>query len=87
MWNQGEFELIKREIVSRREEALTRHARELRDALTKQADELKVLDAAQSDLDALEQAMNAIASKFKPAADTSVVSFEDSRAMQQQAAS
>jgi hypothetical protein len=66
MWDRGEFELIKKEIASRREEMLTRHARELRDSLIKQAEELKVLDAAQSDLDALEQAMSAIVCKFKP---------------------
>jgi hypothetical protein len=73
MWDRGELERIKKEIASRREEMFTRHARELRDTLARHAEELKVLDADHSELDALEQAISAIASKFKTAsADTAI---------------
>ena len=65
MWDRSELTRIKAEIASRREEIFAKHARELKEMLARQAEELKALDADQGEVEALEQAIAAMASKFR----------------------
>jgi hypothetical protein len=71
VWDQLsrlDIERLKRELGSRRAEILSRHAQELKD-----------LEADQTEIDAFEQAINAFARKFKLAGADVVVPFEAER--------
>ena len=77
MWNQltpNDIERAKTDLVARRAEMLTRHA-----------EELKALDADQSQLETLEQAIAAFAAKFSgPAGKGGVVELGAERELRQQ---
>ena len=71
MWDQltrADVERVKRELGVRRAEILSRHAEELR-----------ALDAAQTEIDAFEQTIDAFARKFNIAGGEVVVPFEGDR--------
>ena len=71
MWDQltrADVERVKRELGVRRAEILSRHAEELR-----------ALDAAQTEIDTLEQTVDAFARKFNIAGGEVVVPFEGDR--------
>jgi hypothetical protein len=71
VWDQltrADVERVKRELGVRRAEILSRHAEELR-----------ALDAAQSEIDAFEQTIDAFARKFNIAGGEVVVPFEGDR--------
>ena len=85
MWNQDELERTKKEIDSRRDEMLERHAKELKNMLSDQAAELRRLDDDRNELEALEEAMGAALRKFKmPPADAAVTKLDDERVLRQQ---
>jgi hypothetical protein len=81
VWDQltpGDIENAKNELASRREEILAR-----------QAEELKALDADQTQLDTLAEAIELFARKFKPAAqaegpNAAVVALEEERELRLQ---
>ena len=71
MWDQltrADVERVKRELGVRRAEILSRHAEELR-----------ALDAAQTEIDAFEQTIDAFARKFNIPGSEVVVPFEGDR--------
>ena len=71
MWDKltaGDFERIKRGLTTRRSEILARHA-----------EELKALEAEQSEIDAIEHAIAAFTQKFKPTSSAEVVPFDGER--------
>jgi hypothetical protein len=71
MWDKltaADFERIKRGLATRRSEILARHA-----------EELKALEAEQSEIDTIEQAIAAFAQKFKLTASAEVLPFDGER--------
>jgi len=71
VWDQltrADVERVKRELGLRRAELLSRHA-----------DELRALDAQQTEIDTLEQTIDAFARKFNIAGGEVVVPFEGDR--------
>ena len=76
VWDQltsGDLERAKGELGRRRDEMLARHA-----------EELKALDADQSQLDTLEQAIDAFVRKFKAPGPAAVVTLEAERELRMQ---
>ena len=77
MWDQlkpSDIERAKQDLVTRRAEMLARHAEELRG-----------LDADQTQLDALEQAITAFLQKFSAQAGAGVVKLDAERELRQTA--
>ena len=77
MWDKltrADVERVKRGLASRRSEILARHA-----------GELKALDAEQAEIDVIEQAIDAFASKFKIGGSAEVVPFDTERSAHSQA--
>ena len=77
MWEKltrADVEHAKRGIASRRSEILARHT-----------EELKALDAEQSEIDVIERAIDACVSKFKIGGGTEVVPFDTERSSHSQA--
>jgi hypothetical protein len=77
VWDQltrADIERVKRELGVRRAELLSRHAEELR-----------ALDAAQTDIDTFEQTIDAFARKFNIAGGEVVVPFDGERGARGQA--
>jgi hypothetical protein len=73
MWDKltaADFERIKRGLATRRSEMLARHA-----------EELKGLEAQQSEIDAIEKAIVAFTQKFKLASSAEVLPFDGERAL------
>jgi hypothetical protein len=64
MWNQHELENVKKELELRHDEMLGRHAKELKEILASQAEELRQLYADRRELESLEEAMVAALRKF-----------------------
>ena len=76
MWDQltpNHIERAKVELLQRRAEMLTRHAAEL-----------KGLDADQSQLETLEQAIATFLQKFNPPPESAVVKLDQERELRQQ---
>ncbi len=71
---RADVEHAKRGIASRRSEILARHA-----------EELKALDAEQSEIDVIERAIDAFVSKFKIGGGAEVVPFDAERSARSQA--
>jgi hypothetical protein len=71
---RADVERVKRGLASRRSEILARHA-----------GELKALDAEQAEIDVIEQAIDAFASKFKIGGSAEVVPFDTERSAHSQA--
>jgi hypothetical protein len=66
IWDPAELERIKNEIKSRRDDILSKHAQELKEIFSRHAAELKALDTDDAELDAFEQAIDAMSRRFKP---------------------
>ena len=77
MWEKltrADVEHAKRGIANRRSEILARHA-----------EELKALDAEQSEIDVIERAIDAFVSKFKIGGGAEIVPFDTERSSHSQA--
>ena len=77
MWDKltrADVERAKQGLAARRSELLARHA-----------EELKALDAEQTEIDVIERAIGAFASKFKIGGGAEVVPFDTERSSHSQA--